>query len=138
RLVVVSNRVAELDAREGASKGGLATALSAALREHGGVWFGWSGRTGIDPSATANVRHVAGIDVATLDLDEQDIEEYYNGFANGTLWPLFHYRTDLTINERAFGAAYLRVNERFADALMPLLREDDTVWVHDYHLIPLA
>jgi trehalose 6-phosphate synthase len=138
RLVVISNRVAEFDNQGEASKGGLAMALSAALRKHGGLWFGWSGRTGSVPSAKASVQHYAGIDVATLDLDEQDVEEYYNGFANRTLWPLCHYRSDLIVHERSFGAGYQRVNERFADMLMPLLRENDTLWVHDYHLIPLA
>lgn len=54
------------------------------------------------------------------------------------LWPLFHYRTDLTGYERSFGEGYERANERFADALAPLLRPDDVIWVHDYHLIPLA
>jgi trehalose 6-phosphate synthase len=138
RLVVISNRVADFDAWGQASKGGLAMALSAALREHGGMWFGWSGRTSAAFSAEARVQRYPGVDVATLDLDEQDVEEYYKGFANRTLWPLCHYRTDLIVHERSFGAGYQRVNGRFADALMPLLREDDTLWVHDYHLIPLA
>jgi len=138
RLVVISNRVAELDKSGAASKGGLAMALSAALREHGGMWFGWSGETVERPNAVATVEHHEGIDVAKLDLDAQDVEEYYDGFANRTLWPLCHYRMDLTAYDRSFGTAYVRVNARFADALMPLLRPDDTLWVHDYHLIPLA
>lgn len=138
RLLVVSNRVANVDIRGEASKGGLAMALSAALREHGGLWFGWSGKACDDPAPTAAVNHHNGVDVATLDLAPQDVEEYYDGFANRTLWPLCHYRTDLVVHERSFRTAYRRVNERFADALIPLLREDDTLWVHDYHLIPLA
>jgi len=138
RLVVVSNRVAELDTQGEASKGGLAMALSAALREHGGLWFGWSGRSTEGPAAAATVHNHGGIEVATLDLETQDVEEYYDGFANRTLWPLCHYRPDLIVHERSFGTAYRRVNERFADALIPMLREEDTLWVHDYHLIPLA
>jgi trehalose 6-phosphate synthase len=138
RLVVVANRVAEFDKAGAASKGGLAMALSGALRANGGMWFGWSGMTAEQPTATAGIKHQDGIDVATLDLDAQDVDEYYNGFANRTLWPLFHYRMDLTSYERSYGSAYVRVNARFADALVPLLREDDTLWVHDYHLIPLA
>ncbi|RDE04757.1 alpha,alpha-trehalose-phosphate synthase (UDP-forming) [Sphingomonas aracearum] len=137
RLVVVSNRVAEIDSRGEASKGGLAMALSAALREHHGLWFGWSGQASAAPGP-ANVRRNGGIDVATIDLTEDEIENYYNGFSNRTLWPLCHYRPDLVMHERAYGAAYAQVNEKFADALMPLLREDDTLWVHDYHLVPLA
>lgn len=137
RLVVVSNRVAEIDSRGEASKGGLAMALSAALREHQGLWFGWSGQASEAPGP-ARVRHNGGIDVATIDLTADDIDNYYNGFANRTLWPLCHYRPDLVLHERAFGAAYARVNDQFADALLPLLRPDDTLWVHDYHLVPLA
>ncbi|MGK6325134.1 alpha,alpha-trehalose-phosphate synthase (UDP-forming) [Sphingomonas sp. DT-51] len=138
RLLVVSNRVAQVEGRGQASKGGLAMALSAALREHGGLWFGWSGKAADKPTAAASVRHHDGIDIATIDLAPQDVEEYYDGFANRTLWPLCHYRTDLIVHERSFATAYRRVNERFADALIPLLQNDDTLWVHDYHLIPLA
>lgn len=138
RLVVVSNRVAKLDTQGEASKGGLAMALSAALRDHGGLWVGWSGKTVEGPSPVASVRRHGEIDVATFDLDHDDVSNYYDGFANRTLWPLCHYRTDLIVHERAFGIGYRRVNERFADALLPLLRDDDTLWVHDYHLIPLA
>ena len=138
RLVAVSNRVATFGNAGVASTGGLATALSAALGEHGGLWFGWSGQTTPVFAPEARVRHHGDLSVATLDLEPQDIDEYYNGFANRTLWPLCHYRTDLASYERSFGAGYARVNARFAEALFPLLREDDVVWVHDYHLIPLG
>src|SRR5690606_26300273 len=76
--------------------------------------------------------------VALVDLEEQDRMEYYDGFANRTLWPLFHYRMDLTAYERSFNEGYQRVNERFAETLLPLIRPDDLIWVQDYHLIPLA
>ena len=112
RLVAVSNRVADLDTPGGASKGGLAMALSAALREHGGLWFGWSGRTAARGADGPKVRRVGNVDLATIDLAEQEVDEYYNGFANRTLWPLCHYRMDLTSYERSFGAAYASVNSR--------------------------
>ena len=73
-----------------------------------------------------------------IDLEPQDIEEYYNGFANKTLWPLFHDRIDLAEFERDFEGGYARVNRRFADTLRPLIDADDLVWIHDYHLIPLG
>ena len=138
RLVVVSNRVSALGDEGAASVGGLAMALSAALREHSGVWFGWSGDTAEESTRQIRIRNVGGVTVATLDLEEQDIQEYYNGYANRTLWPLFHYRTDLAAYERSFDEGYARVNARFAETLLPLLQPDDIIWVHDYHLIPLA
>ncbi|HYG28226.1 MAG TPA: trehalose-6-phosphate synthase, partial [Caulobacteraceae bacterium] len=70
--------------------------------------------------------------------EDQDRQEYYNGYANKTLWPLFHYRVDLTAYERSFDEGYKRVNTRFAEALAPLIAPEDFIWIHDYHLIPLA
>jgi trehalose 6-phosphate synthase len=113
-------------------------ALSAALREDKGVWFGWSGETVEQFTGKPSIRKVGGVTVALVDLEEQDRTEYYEGYANRTLWPLFHYRMDLAAYERSFNEGYLRVNERFADTLLPLIRRDDLIWVQDYHLIPLA
>jgi trehalose 6-phosphate synthase len=73
-----------------------------------------------------------------LDLSERDIEEYYRGFSNSTLWPLFHYRLDLAGFSRDTRAGYYRVNDLFARTLAPRIEADDIVWVHDYHLIPLG
>lgn len=138
RLIVVSNRVTPQQAEGGSSQGGLSMAISAALREYSGIWFGWSGEA--TPAWTGELKEhrVSGVTVVTVDLEEQDIEEYYNGYANRTLWPLFHYRIDLTQYERSYGSGYARVNARFADVLAPLIEPDDIVWVQDYHLIPLG
>jgi trehalose 6-phosphate synthase len=140
RLVVVSNRVAVPEARGAAgAQGGLAGALSSALKKHGGIWFGWSGQEIDTYSGDISVRRSDdGVTTATIDLEPQDVEEYYNGYANSSLWPLFHYRIDLTEYEREFGRGYERVNERFAGSLLPLIEPEDMVWVHDYHLIPLG
>ncbi|WP_333586825.1 alpha,alpha-trehalose-phosphate synthase (UDP-forming) [Phenylobacterium sp.] len=138
RLIVVSNRVSPPRDAGGGSQGGLAMALAAALREHSGVWFGWSGRTTEAYTGQVGVQRVGGVTVATLDLEDQDVQEYYNGYANKTLWPLFHHRIDLTAYERAYGEGYARVNARFAETVLPLIEPGDFVWVHDYHLIPLA
>ena len=138
RLIVISNRVsAPADPGVGTS-GGLAMALSAALREYSGVWFGWSGRTTDAYTGHLSVERVQGVTVATIDLDESDRQEYYNGYANEVLWPVFHYRTDLAAYERSFGEGYERVNRRFAEAILPLLEPDDFIWVQDYHLIAVA
>ena len=138
RLIVVSNRVsAPRDPAEG-SAGGLAMALSAALRKYDGLWFGWSGETVEDFEPRARIEDRAGVTVALVDLQAQDVDEYYNGYANKTLWPLFHHRVDLTAYERSYGEGYERVNRRFAEVLAPMIQPGDLIWVHDYHLIPLA
>ena len=140
RLVVISNRVAVPKARGAAgAQGGLAGALHSALKDRKGLWFGWSGEES-DSGRTGNISTQTsdGVTTATIDLSERDVEEYYNGYANATLWPLFHYRLDLAQYERETGKGYERVNERFAELVSPLIEPDDVVWVHDYHLIPLG
>ncbi|WP_099622406.1 alpha,alpha-trehalose-phosphate synthase (UDP-forming) [Caulobacter mirabilis] len=138
RLIVVSNRV-NLSRDTGAGAvGGLAAAIAAALRERPGIWFGWSGETTPQYTGQIAMERIGEVTVARVDLEEQDVEEYYNGYANKTLWPLFHNRIDLTAYERPFDAGYARVNRRFAEALAPLIAPDDLIWVHDYHLAPLA
>ena len=139
RLIVVSNRVSAPTSEGGnGAQGGLAVALSAALREYRGLWFGWSGQTVEEYTGLIDFQRAYGVTTATIDLEPQDVDEYYNGYANRTLWPLFHYRIDLAEYDRSFGSGYERVNERFADTLLPLIEPDDLVWVHDYHLIPLG
>lgn len=138
RLVIVSNRVSPPLGEGQANQGGLAVALASALRTTNGIWFGWSGGETESFTGQVNFSRNQGVTTATVDLEPQDIDEYYNGFANRTLWPLFHDRTDLAEFERTFAGGYQRVNQRFADTLLPLITPDDILWVHDYHLIPLG
>mgnify|MGYP001447577887 CR=1 FL=1 len=138
RLVVVSNRVALPSQVKSGSTGGLAVAVMAALRQRGGVWFGWSGEVNEAADGKPKKLESGNVTFATIDLSPQDHEEYYNGFANRVLWPLFHYRPGLTDFNRRYRIGYNRVNELFADGLSTLLQDDDLVWVQDYHLIPLA
>ncbi|AIT80941.1 alpha,alpha-trehalose-phosphate synthase (UDP-forming) [Novosphingobium pentaromativorans] len=139
RLIVVSNRVSVPKAAGAAgAQGGLAVALNSALREHRGIWFGWSGQETEEFTGHLNMQRINDVTTATIDLEPQDIDEYYNGYANRTLWPLFHYRIDLTEYDRSFGEGYERVNARFATSVIPLIEPDDLVWVHDYHLLPLG
>jgi trehalose 6-phosphate synthase len=135
RLVVVSNRVA---LPKESRAGGLAVALRAALAEHGGLWFGWSGKRARGHSGEMHELRDGEIRYLTLDLSQADYDAYYNGFANRTLWPLLHFRLDLVDYTRETYAGYRRVNELFAEKLAPELHADDIVWIHDYHLIPLA
>jgi trehalose 6-phosphate synthase len=137
RLVVVSNRVSA-PTRTGTRAGGLEVALQAVFKARPGIWFGWSGRV-VRPGAIETRTIDAGNEQYILtDLTEEDQKEYYDGFANRVLWPILHYRLDLAEYSRRELTGYLRVNEHFADELHKILRPDDLVWVHDYHLIPLA
>ena len=137
RLVIVSNRVA-LPGGGSERAGGLAVAMRDALRGSGGLWFGWSGEVGGSTSTAPRVVRAGRVEYATIDLSRSDHEQYYNGFANSTLWPLLHYRLGLLEFHRENLDAYRRVNRAFATALHPLLRSDDLIWVHDYHLLALA
>ena len=133
----MSNRVAPID--EGKqTAGGLAVAVLSALKRSGGIWFGWSGEVVATAPGEPKLNETGRLTYATLDLTRRDFEEYYNGFANSTLWPLFHYRLGLTNFSRRTCEGYERVNALFARKLSPLLRDDDMVWVHDYHLIPMG
>ncbi len=137
RLIVASNRVA-VPTSASVMTGGLAAGLSAALRETNGVWFGWSGEIVNDPSPSPRVLTRGNITYILTDLSAADHDAYYNGFANRSLWPLVHYRLDLLSFDRAWLDSYLAVNRAFARQLVPHLRPDDTIWIHDYHMIPLA
>ena len=136
RLVVVSNRIA--DPRKTAA-GGLAVALAEVLNNTGGLWFGWSGKIVDAAEADDVVFQPAGpVTLAMVDLSQADHDAFYLGYSNGVLWPVFHYRLDLADFDAGYINGYRRVNQLFARKLLPLLKPDDVIWVHDYHLIPLA
>ncbi len=134
RLVVVSNRTS--DPRK-PTAGGLAVALGDALSGTDSLWFGWSGRI-TETSGNLQQRQIGRLRLATVDLDQADHDSYYLAHSNEALWPAFHSRLDLAKFDPSAQAGYERVNKLFAATLAPLLRPDDVIWVHDYHLIPLA
>jgi trehalose 6-phosphate synthase len=137
RLIIVSNRVADLDNQ--VQSGGLAVALGDALRSIGGIWFGWDGNIAEEGSSIQVSTTVQNnVTIATIPMTGQDYAEYYLGFANKVLWPVCHYRLDLVNFEPAYLEGYKRVNKAFATALAPLLKSDDLVWCHDYHLLSLG
>ncbi|MBT8441615.1 MAG: trehalose-6-phosphate synthase [Gammaproteobacteria bacterium] len=137
RLVAVSNRVAR-PSGETKPTGGLAVGILAALEEHGGIWFGWNGKTIEGEPGDATRQKRGNITYATIDLNKHSYDLYYNGFSNTSLWPVCHYLLGFFRYDRREYEGYLRVNSLFARKLQPLLRPDDVIWVHDYHLIPLA
>jgi trehalose 6-phosphate synthase len=138
RLIVMSNRVNVPTVRDEGASGGLAMALTSALREYKGIWFGWSGQTSDTFTGQVQLDEINGVTSATVDLETEDYQEYYAGYANRTLWPLFHYRVDLVDYERDFDSGYRRVNRRLARTVDPFIEDDDLIWVHDYHMIPMA
>ena len=138
RLIIVSNRVAVPESPRTPLAGGMAVAVKAALKNRNGMWFGWSGKVAEEPNEEPQVVEINKITYVLIDLSQNDIQEYYNGLANSVLWPILHYRVDLQEYSRADASGYMRVNRMFADSLSALLREDDVIWVHDYHLMLLG
>jgi trehalose 6-phosphate synthase len=136
RLVAVSNRISI--PKRGAAPGGLAVGLLAAMQARRGLWFGWDGEIGESAAAEPAIARKDGITYASVDLDQAEYQDFYLGFCNGTLWPLFHYFVDGFRYNDTHYEAYQRMNSRYARLLAPLLEPDDLVWVHDYHLFPLA
>ena len=138
RIIVVSNRVAVPGKDGGARAGGLAVVLRSFLKRNHGIWFGWSGRVAAKGEEALRTVEHAGVTYITTDLARADFQEYYNGFANRMLWPILHYRLDLAEFSSRDLSGYMRVNDYFADRLHRFLKPDDIIWVHDYHLMPLA
>ena len=136
RLVAVSNRLSV--PKRGMAPGGLAVGLLAAMQARRGLWFGWDGETVETAAEEPSVVRKDGITFASIDLDQAEYRDFYLGFCNGTLWPLLHYFVDGFRYSDAHYEAYQRMNARYARQLQPLLEPDDLIWVHDYHLFPLA
>jgi len=112
------------------SPGGLVTALEPVMREAGGVWIGWSGDAGPAPGPfEAN-----GLRLVGVGLSETEVRRFYEGFANATLWPLYHDVIASPQFHRSWWDAYVNVNRRFAEAAAEHAGRGATVWVHDYQL----
>ena len=143
RLVIVSNRLPvspeKTDAGEWQfqpSPGGLVTALAPVLRDKGGLWIGWPGTTKavdpIEPLAVASKD--IGYELKPIPLTDREFNQYYCGFSNEILWPLFHDLQSRCNFDPAYWKAYQAVNRRFAQVLARSADENDYIWVHDYHL----
>jgi trehalose 6-phosphate synthase len=137
RLVAVSNRIS-VPKRAGSVTGGLAVGLLAAMQARRGLWFGWDGEVVDVASESPAVARKDGVTFASIDFDQAEYRDFYLGFCNGSLWPLFHYFVDGMRYNDAQYEAYQKMNQRFARLLFPMLEPDDLIWVHDYHLFPLA
>ncbi|WP_075182045.1 alpha,alpha-trehalose-phosphate synthase [Pantoea sp. 1.19] len=141
RLVVVSNRIAIPDGQSNGA-GGLAVGILDALKSTGGIWYGWNGEVGAaggeDDEEKLNTESHDGIQYTSFSLNQHDYDLYYCQFSNTVIWPAFHYRLDLVQYQREAWEGYCHVNEKLARRLQPLLKPDDILWIHDYHLLPFA
>lgn len=146
-LLIVSNRLPDfrhVEGDEGERKknvGGLVSALEPALRSRGGMWLGWSGKTVSSeepPTTGVSDESESGVQLAWVDYTESWYRDYYAGFCNGTLWPLFHsFPSRITISDAGW-AAYREVHEAFADFAAPHTSDETKIWAHDYHLLLFA
>ena len=148
RLIVVSNRLPYVFARtpnggwktQGGS-GGLVSALLPVLRDRGGTWIGWPGTSGDGKGlgdALKEAGEQLGITLRGVQLDDKDVDNFYHGFSNEIIWPLFHDFPSLCIFDPKYWASYKEVNRRFAKAVVEECGKADFVWVHDYHLMNVA
>jgi trehalose 6-phosphate synthase/phosphatase len=148
RLFIVSNRLPLTVIQDGGeiscrpSSGGLISSISAWLEAGGQDDFSemyWAGVPGCAPDVWQEaVGTVADYDYIPVFIEEPRYEQYYNGFSNSLLWPLFHYFPSFANYDPESFEAYVAANRQFADALIPRLRSGDVVWIHDYHHLPLA
>jgi len=145
KLIVVSNRLPSMmaGARPGQPEipaGGLASAVFVALRNSPrSIWFGWNGKVASrDRIDQATRNHLQGVELVGIPLSQAEQEDYYQGFCNLVLWPLFHCFQGSVHIELRQEVGYRKVQARFADLLMPHLHRGDRVWVHDYHLLLLG
>ncbi|MGB9096969.1 alpha,alpha-trehalose-phosphate synthase [Erwinia sp.] len=139
RLVVVSNRIAVPDGTK-ASAGGLTVGIVDALKTTGGLWFGWNGEINEigEDDEDMDLFEQDNVTYASFGLNQNDYDLYYLQFSNAVLWPAFHYRLDLVNFQREAWDGYCNVNTLLANRLLPLLKPDDVLWIHDYHLLPFA
>lgn len=142
RIIIVSNRLPiTIGRKEGEliyhpSAGGLATGLSSLDDSIDRLWIGWPGQAVEDPAEQADIKTQFKEDgMAPVFLSHDDLELYYEGFSNKTVWPHFHYFTQFTNYNDEYWARYKEVNQRFADAVAEEVQEDDMIWVHDYQLM---
>ncbi len=108
------------------------------MQARGGLWYGWNGETTKGSAGTPDLFEQGSIAWLMTSLEESEYRDYYLGFCNSILWPLFHYFVGDFRYSGAQYDAFRRVNHRFAQELMAQLDTEDVIWVHDYHLIPLA
>ena len=143
KTIIISNRLPVKIEQENnelvykASEGGLATGLNSVFKQGNNLWVGWPGLA-IEKAQEKEV-HEKLIEqhMKPVFLSSEEIEDFYEGFSNETLWPNFHYFNQYTVYKEELWLAYQRVNQKFAEIVSEELKDDDTVWIHDYQLLLL-
>ncbi|MET7399013.1 trehalose-6-phosphate synthase [Dactylosporangium sp. NPDC005572] len=134
RFVVVANRLPVDRADDGTwarSPGGLVSALEPIAHNSGGAWVGWTGAVEDDTGPFKD----DGVYLRPVPLSAEDVDRYYEGESNSTIWPLFHDAVEQPVHKRLWRRAYEAVNRRFAEATAEVAGEGATVWIHDYQLM---
>lgn len=142
KIIIVSNRLPiKIDVKKNGwqaypSEGGLATGLGSIYKEQGGIWIGWPGATPKEAELQAEIEaSLKKMSLIPVFLTPAEVRDFYEGFSNQTLWPLFHYFPPYaTFNERHW-ETYEKVNQKFADAVLDIAEAGDTIWLHDYQLM---
>src|SRR6266705_1102847 len=145
RLINVSNRLPVVVKRYAGgprverSSGGLASALNSAWQHQPGIWIGWAGtsQNHVD-HLLARASRRRSYTLQAVQLSNEEVAKFYSGFANEIIWPLFHDMPSRCNFDPDYWETYQRVNQKFAAAAARTAREDDFVWVHDYHLMLTA
>jgi trehalose 6-phosphate synthase/phosphatase len=143
KTIIISNRLPVKIEKENnelvykASEGGLATGLNSVFKQGNNLWVGWPGLA-IEKAREEEVNtNLIKQHMKPVFLSTEEIEDFYEGFSNETLWPNFHYFNQYTVYKEELWVAYQRVNQKFAEIVSEELEEDDTVWIHDYQLLLL-
>ena len=143
KTIIISNRLPVKIEQENnelvykASEGGLATGLNSVFKQGNNLWVGWPGLA-IEKSQEEEVHsNLIKQHMKPVFLSTEEIEDFYEGFSNETLWPNFHYFNQYTVYKEELWLAYQRVNQKFAEIVSEELEDGDTVWIHDYQLLLL-
>ena len=147
KIIIVSNRLPISVKKDNGgftferTVGGLASGLDAVQKAARSTWVGWPGTYHYkeDDQDQRQIRSKlkAKFNYYPVFQSQADIEKYYHGYSNSTLWPLFHYFTQNAEYDRSYWRAYKRVNKLFFDEIIKIAEPGDTVWIHDYHLMLL-
>ncbi len=145
KTIIISNRlpvkIKENDKGEfeyNPSEGGLATGLGSIYKEGDNIWVGWPGLPVTKNVQKAEIeQNLKSQNMKPVFLSAQEIEDFYEGFSNETLWPNFHYFNQYSVYDDDLWEAYKKVNKKFAKEVESVIEEGDTVWVHDYQLLLL-